>query len=253
MTWCAGPRWDGVARGFPFPPSRDLSSFLSPPAPWPSSKPPSRDVARLPGALLARRSRGCCADPGEQGLHPKRPADVARPPPPPPRSGKDRGRQARATLSESLPQRHLGEGAGGRGRRRGRRAGRRRDAPQARLPGCLSHIPPDSVTCGIAPPPRALPRLPPSFQTRHHCPRPSKPQESKFPSLNLHLRRTMVRFPSAPPPPRHLDPSTPGPGDWEGPSRARVPRRGRAGSRAAWRPYLPRVVAPAAPGLRFPR
>ena len=174
------------------------------------------------------------------------------PPPPPPR-GQGPGGDARATLSESLPQRHLGEGAGGRGRRRGRRAGRRRDAPQARLPGCLSHIPPDSVTCGIAPPPRALPRLPPSFQTRHHCPRPSKPQESKFPSLNLHLRRTMVRFPSAPPPPRHLDPSTPGPGDWEGPSRARVPRRGRAGSRAAWRPYLPRVVAPAAPGLRFPR
>lgn len=209
MTWCAGPKWDGVSGGSPLPLSWDPSSFVPPtsaPAPWrrssdPGSKPPSPDLARAPEGLLGRRSRGGCAHPGEQGLHPKRTQKTW---PDPPAGRSVRGRPALPASSTTA----------GRGWWRGRRAAGRRAAPQARLPGRLGHIPPDSVTCGIAPPPRALPRLPPSFLTRHHCPQPSKPLGGKVSVSESALMEDYGPISQPPIPPRRVlgmgrDPAVP--------------------------------------------
>lgn len=147
------------------PPSSVLGSFPHSYNPPPHSRHPLAEVLGPQHQVSLQRpsagTQGAArkAEPGDCGAG----ASWASTPnaretwPDPPTRGSVRGRKGRSSpclFHDSI----LGRGLAG---------WKESNALQARLAGCLRHIPPDSVTRGIAPPPLALP---PSFQTRHHLP-----------------------------------------------------------------------------------
>lgn len=152
-----------------------------------------------------------------------------------------KGRSASRLLRDGISGRRRGSGDSG-----GVSGWRRERCPDRLDFQAAFHLPRDSMTRGIAPPPRAAPHLLLPARPATAALSPPSPRGQSFRLRICTCGGPSSNFPTP-------DPSAPRCGDWEGPRRARAPGAGKpgAGQRGAL-PYLPPVWLRLPPGLRSP-